>query len=109
MICHILMVQVHFVFCQLNFIVFFSFLLKYYYILYIIIVFRLFTDKLVSCFFYCLSPRDQSWDVTWGRVYDFSFLIFLIFHVILFLLIEVHCTFSFSYIVQTCYIYYYCI
>ena len=34
---------------------FFPFLIKYYHILFIIIVFRLGSDKLVSCFFYCLS------------------------------------------------------
>ena len=55
MICHFSIVQVHFVFRQLNFIVLFPFLLKNYHILYIIIVFRLGSDKLVSCFFYCLS------------------------------------------------------
>ena len=63
MICHFSFVQDHFVFCQLNFIVLFPFLVKYYHILFIIIVFRLDSDKLVSCFF-CLSPRDQSRDVT---------------------------------------------
>ena len=53
-ICHF-QNKVHFVFCQLNFIVLFLFLIKYYHILFIIIVFRLGSDKLVSCFFYCLS------------------------------------------------------
>ena len=51
-------VQVHFVFCELNFIALFSFLTEYYHIMIIIIiVFRLGSDKLVSCscFFYCLS------------------------------------------------------
>ena len=41
MICNFSIVQVHFVFCQLNFIVLFPFLMKYYHILFIIIVFRL--------------------------------------------------------------------
>ena len=36
----------HFVFCQLNFIVLFSFLIKYYHILFIIIVFRIGSDML---------------------------------------------------------------
>ena len=35
----------HFVFCQLNFIVLFPFLIKYYHILFIIIVFRLGCDR----------------------------------------------------------------
>ena len=38
MICHFSNIWVHFVFCQLNFIVFFSFLIKYYLILFIIII-----------------------------------------------------------------------
>ena len=63
MICNFSIVQVHFVFCQLNFIVLFPFLINYDHILFIIIVFRLGSHKLVSCFF-CLSPRDQSRDVT---------------------------------------------
>ena len=47
MICHFSIVQVHFVFCQLNFIVLFPFLIKYYHILFIVIVFRLLgSDKL---------------------------------------------------------------
>ena len=36
---------VHFVFCQLNFIVLFPFLIKLYYILFVIIVFRLGCDR----------------------------------------------------------------
>ena len=44
--------------------VFFRFFKKYYLILFIFIVFRLGSDKLVSCFFYCLSPRSRSRDVT---------------------------------------------
>ena len=46
MICRFLNIYVHFVFCQLNFIVFFPFLIKYYHISFIIIVFRLVSDKL---------------------------------------------------------------
>ena len=75
-----------FCFYWLNFIVLFPFLIKYFLILFIIIVFRLGSDKLVSCFFcqyiivfdkvlirsspvsfqdfYCSLPRDQSRDVT---------------------------------------------
>ena len=45
MICNFLNIQVHFVFCQLNFIVIFLFLIKYYYILFIIIVFWLGCDR----------------------------------------------------------------
>ena len=58
MICHFSIVQVHFVFRQLNFIVFFLFLIKYDHVLFIIIVFKLGSHKLVSCFFY-LFPRDR--------------------------------------------------
>ena len=45
MICHFSNIWVHFVFCQLNFIVLFPFLIKYYLILFIIIVFRLICDR----------------------------------------------------------------
>ena len=44
--CDLSNIKVHFVFCQLNFIVLFKFLKKYYHILFIIIVFRLGSDKL---------------------------------------------------------------
>ena len=44
-------VQVHFVFCKLNFIILFPFLIKYNPMMFIIIVFRLVCDKLFSCFF----------------------------------------------------------
>ena len=40
MICHFSIVQVHLVFCQLNFIVLFPFLIKYYHIMFIHIVIR---------------------------------------------------------------------
>ena len=46
MILRLLIVQVHFVFCQLNFIVLFPFLIKRYFILFVIIVFRSGSDKL---------------------------------------------------------------
>ena len=59
-LCHFSNIFVHFVFCQLIFIVLFPFLITYYHILFIIIVFRLCSDTLVSCFFYGLSSRDQS-------------------------------------------------
>ena len=75
MIFYFSIVQVHFIFCQLNFIELFPFLIKYYHILCIIIVFRLGNDKLVSCFFYCLSQGISygMWLLAWGRVDDFSF------------------------------------
>ena len=38
MICNFSNTSVHFVFCQLNFIVLFPFLIKYYHILFIIII-----------------------------------------------------------------------
>ena len=41
MICHFLIISVHFVFCSLNFIVLFPFLIKFYQIMFVIIVFRL--------------------------------------------------------------------
>ena len=44
MICHFSNIKVHFVFCQLNFIVLFPFLIKYFHILFII-VFRLGCDR----------------------------------------------------------------
>ena len=77
MICHFSIIPVHFVFCSLNFIELYPFLIKYYHILFIIIVFRLGSDKLVSCFFYSLSPgiSHEMRLLAWGRVDDFSFLI----------------------------------
>ena len=45
MICHFSNISVHFVFCQLNFIVLFPFLIKYYDILFIMIVFWLGCDR----------------------------------------------------------------
>ena len=46
MVCHFSNISVPFVFYQLNFIILFPFLIKYYDILFIIIVFRLGSDKL---------------------------------------------------------------
>ena len=111
LIYHFSVVQDHFVFCQLNFIVLFPLVIKYYHILYIIIVFRLDSDKLVSCFFYCLSQGiSHGMYVThrlgeggWFFIFDYSS------PCILFLLIEIHYTFSISYTVLTGYVYYYCI
>ena len=108
MIRHFSIILVHFVFF-VNLIVFFSishkiFIIKY---LLIIIVFKLGSDQLVSCWFYCLSPRDQSQDVTprlgeggWFFIFDYS-------SPFCFLVIEIHYTFSISYIVLTSYAYYY--
>ena len=45
MICNFSIVQVHFDFCQLNFIVLFPFFINYYHILFIIIVFRSRCDR----------------------------------------------------------------
>ena len=45
MICHFSNIKVHFVFCQLKFIVLFLFLIKYYHIFFIIIVFWLGCDR----------------------------------------------------------------
>ena len=54
-------------------------------------------------------PRDQPWDVTphlgeggWFFIFDYS-------SPFCFLLIEIYYTFSISYLVLTCYVYYYCI
>ena len=74
MICHFSNIYVHFLFCQLDFIVLFPFLVKYYHILFIIL-FRLGSEKLVSCFFYCLSHGISHGMrlLAWGRVDDFSY------------------------------------
>ena len=45
MICHFSNIYLHFVFCQLNFILLFKFLIKYYHILFIIIAFWLGCDR----------------------------------------------------------------
>ena len=65
-------------------VVLFPFLINYSHIMFIIIVFRLGSDKFVSCIFYCLSPRDQSRDVTprlgeGGRFFIFDCLVHLFF------------------------------
>ena len=54
-------------------------------------------------------PRDQSLDVTPGLREGGWFLIFDCTSPFCFLLIEFHCFFFISYIVLTCYVYYYCI
>ena len=51
MIFHFSIVQVHFVFLSIDFIALFPFLIKYYNILFIIIVFMLGSDKVFSSFF----------------------------------------------------------
>ena len=67
MIFHFSIVQVHFVFLLIEFHVLFPFLIKYYHLMFIILVFRLGNDKVCLCFFAVLLPslpRDQSRDVT---------------------------------------------
>ena len=54
MIFHFSVVQIHFVFCSLNFIVLLKFLIEDYQFMFIIIVFKLTGDKVVCCLF-CLS------------------------------------------------------
>ena len=54
MICHFSIVQVNFVFCQLNFILLFPFLIKYYHILFFIL-FRLGGPVVIS-----LSPVSST-------------------------------------------------
>ena len=105
MICNFLIVQVHFVFCR----VLFPFLINYYHILFIIIVIRLGSHKLVSCFFYCLSQMIRL--LAWGRVNngELGGIIFDYSIPFCFLLTEFNYAFSISYIVLTCYVYYYCI
>ena len=105
-----LIVQVHFIFCSLNFIILFLFLIKYYHIMFIIVS-RLGCDTLFSRIFagFLLSlPRDQTRDATPRLGEGGRFFIF-IWSPFYFLLIEFHCAFSISYIVPTCYVYYYCI
>ena len=50
-------------------------IIKYYHIFFIIIVFRLGSDKLVSCFFYCLSQgiSHRMWLLAWERGDGFLF------------------------------------
>ena len=66
-------------------------------------------DMLLCCLFYCLSARDQSRDVTPRLVEGGYFFIFVCSSPFCFLLIEFHYSFSFSYLVLTWYVYYYCI
>ena len=100
---------IHFDFCQLYFILHFTFPMKYYDIMFMIIVFRLSNDELVCCLFclyqgishgMCMTPRLG--EGGWFFIFDCSSLF-------CFLLIEFHCFFSISYIVLACYVYYYCI
>ena len=48
--------------------------------MFIIIVFIVGSDKLVSCLFYCLSQgiSHGMWLLAWGRVDHFSFYMFVI-------------------------------
>ena len=66
--------------------------------MYIFIVFRLGSYKLVSCVFYFLSPRNHSRDVTPRLGEGGWFLIFDRLSPFRFLLIEFHCAFSISYV-----------
>ena len=103
---------VNFVFCQLNFIVLFPFRIKYYHILFSIIVFRLGSDKLSpvsSTVFPKGSVTGCVWLLAWGGWMDGWCFIFEYSSPFCFLLIQIHYAFSISYIVLTCYVYYYCI
>ena len=83
-------------------------IIKYYHIFFII-VFRLGSDKLLSLVSSTVFPKgsvtgcDSSLRGGW-MVFHFR-----LFKSICFLLIEIHYTFFNSYIVLTCYVYYYCI
>ena len=61
--------------------------------MFIIIVFRLGSDKLVGCLFYCISQGISHGMglLAWGRVYDFKFSIVQVHFV--FLLIGFHYVF----------------
>ena len=65
------------IFCQLNCIALSQFLIKYYHIMFIIIVYWLGSDKLY-CFFYCLSQGTSHgmWLLASGRVMLFHFRLF---------------------------------
>ena len=95
-------------FVNWNFIVLFPFLIKYYHIFFIIIVFRLGSDKLVSCFFYCFSQgiSHGMWLFAWGGWMIFNFRLF---KSILFFVNWNSSYFSHLLVVLTCYVYYYCI
>ena len=94
MICYFSNIWVHFVFCQLNFILLFPFFIKYFHVLFIIIVFRLGRDKLSSVSSILSFPRDQSRDVTPRLGEGGCFFIFEYLSPLCFLSIEFHCTFS---------------
>ena len=107
MILNFSIVQAYFLIGNWISLYFFPFVIKDHHILFIMIVFRLGSDKLVSCFFYCLFPRYQSRDVIpcfgeggWFLIFDCS-------SPFCFLLIELHYAFSISNIVLTYYVYYY--
>ena len=75
--------------------------------MFVIIVFRLGSDKLVFWLFYCLSQGIMSRYVT-RRLRDGGlFFIFDYSSPFCFLLIQFHYALSISYIVLTCYVYYY--
>ena len=77
-------------FLSIEFHVLFPFLINYFHILFISIVFRLGSHKLVSCFVYCLSQGISHGMrlFAWGRADDFSFSIIQVHFC--FLLIEFH-------------------
>ena len=74
----------------------------------IIIIFKLGSDKLVWCLFYCLSQgiSHGMWLLAWVRVDDFNFRLF---KSILVFVNWISLYFFSSFIVLTCYVYYYCI
>ena len=90
---------------------FFPLVIIYCPIFFIIIIFKFGSDKLVSCFFYCLSVTSNChgmWLLGWGRVDD-DFFLFDCSSPFYSLLIEFHYAFPISYLVLTCYVNYYCI
>ena len=108
MICHFLNILLHFVFCQLYFLVLFPFLIKYYGILFIIIVIRLGSDKLSSVSTSVFTKGSVTGcDSTLGG--GWVIFHFRVLKSILFFGNWISLYFSISYIVITCYVYYYCI
>ena len=87
----------------------FSISYKHYHILFIIIVFRLGGDKLVSCFFYTVFSKVSVTRCDSSHGGGIMIFHFRLFKSILFLFIEIHYAFSISYNVLTCNVYYYCI
>ena len=85
---------------------FFHFLWNMYYQILFIIVFKLGSDKLVFCFFYCLSQWISPWmwllasEGGWYFIFDHSGTFY-------FLFTEFHYAFSISFIELACYGYYY--